>query len=97
MSAQHTPGPVGAESDGRHWATVGRASVENSAILRGIERRKAEREAMRAALVQASSFTETVERFMRADDDRPPLTESEVAEAMYALRAAIAKATGSAQ
>lgn len=45
---------------------------------------------------QATAFTETIERFLRADDDRVPPTESEVAEALYALRAAIAKAEGSA-
>jgi hypothetical protein len=48
-------------------------------------------------LPQAMAFTYTVERFMRADDDdRVPPTEAEVAEAMYALRAAIAKAAGGA-
>ncbi len=44
------------------------------------------------------AFTYTVERFMRdgdGSDSRVAPTESEVAEAMYALRAAIAKATGS--
>lgn len=46
--------------------------------------------------VQALAFTYTVEHFVRADDDRVPPTEAEVAEAMYALRAAIAKTTGSA-
>jgi hypothetical protein len=47
--------------------------------------------------MQAAAFTYTVERFMRAgdgSDPRVPPTEAEVAEAMYALRAAIAKAEG---
>lgn len=45
------------------------------------------------------TFTYTVERFMRAgdgSDPRVPPTESEVSDALYALRAAIVKATGSA-
>lgn len=48
---------------------------------------------------QAMTFTYTVERFMRAgdgSDPRVPPTESEVSDALYALRAAIVKATGSA-
>lgn len=52
-----------------------------------------------AVIPQAMAFTYTVESFMRAgdgSDPRVPPTEAEVAEAMYALRAAIAKATGSA-
>lgn len=45
---------------------------------------------------EADAFTLLVERFMRADlpDGMQPATEAEVAEAMYALRALIAKATG---
>lgn len=47
-------------------------------------------------LLQAMAFTLTVERFLRDGDGSDPRvapTESEVAEAMYALRAAIARAT----
>lgn len=50
-----------------------------------------------ALLPQAMAFTYTVERFMRAgdgSDPRVPPTEGEVADAMYALRAAIVKAAG---
>lgn len=50
-----------------------------------------------AVLVQVTAFTYTVERFVRAgdgSDPRVPPTESEVADALYALRAAIAKAGG---
>lgn len=39
----------------------------------------------------ALSFTETVERFMRPDGKRP--SPSDVADAMYALRAAIVRVT----
>ncbi|HTH08057.1 MAG TPA: hypothetical protein VMA55_00680 [Acidovorax sp.] len=49
--------------------------------------------------VQAMAFTYAVESFMRSgdgSDPRVPPSEAEVAEAMYALRAAIAKAVGSA-
>ncbi|MFV0676689.1 hypothetical protein [Variovorax sp. tm] len=50
-----------------------------------------------AVLPQAMAFTYTVERFMRGDEPPmgvQPATEAEVAEAMYALRAAIANARG---
>lgn len=98
MSAQHTPGPVGVDVDGFRGLTVGRATEENSAILRGIVRRTAERAAMRAALAEANAFTLTVERYLRGDlpADVAPASESEVAEAMYALRALIAQTTGGA-
>lgn len=46
---------------------------------------------------QAAAFTETIERFMRAgdgSDPRTPPTEAEVSDAMYSLRAAIARAAG---
>lgn len=46
---------------------------------------------------KAMAFTMLVERFVRGNDigdPRKPVTESELAEAMYALRAHIAKATG---
>jgi hypothetical protein len=97
-TAQHTLGALAFESEGSHYRTTSRATTENSGLLRNLERRKIERAAMRAALVQADQFTAIVERFMRADlpGDVQPATETEVAEAMYALRAAIAKATGSA-
>ncbi|RTD94139.1 hypothetical protein EJO68_10040 [Variovorax atrisoli] len=61
-AAQHTPGPVGVEVDGRHSMTVGRATVENSAILRGMARRKAERKELIDALQSlyaATSFPAT--------------------------------------
>jgi len=98
MSAQQTSGPVAVEADGIHYRTTSRATTENSGLLRNLERRKAERIAMRAALSQAEEFTSIVERFMRADlpSSVQVATEAEVAEAMYALRAAIAKLTGSA-
>lgn len=77
--AQHTPGPL-----------AEKVTRINGAIdtLAGCA----------AVLPQAMAFTETVERFFRGgdgSDPRAPTTESEVAEAMYALRSAIAKATGS--
>lgn len=96
MSAQHAE-PMAFEADGSHYRTISRATTENSALLRNLERRKAERATMRAALAQADEFTLIVERFMRGDLTLARLpTEAEVAEAMYALRGVIAKATGSA-
>jgi hypothetical protein len=83
--AKHTPGPVAetiACADA--WARV--AQIATYSDLRDIS-------------AQAEEFTELVERFFRGGDgtdDRAPATETEVAEAMYALRAAIAKATWSA-
>ncbi len=83
MSAQHTPGPVAetiACADA--WARV--AQIATYTQLRDIA-------------AQADQFTELVERFVRGNeygDRRAPVRDSDVADAMYALRAAIAKATG---
>ena len=51
-----------------------------------------------SALFQAQEFTLLVERFIRGDlpEGIEPAIEGQVTDAMYSLRAAIAKATGSA-
>lgn len=80
FQAQHTPGPIDAK-------------VER--IKQAIDRLTECAE----ILPEAAAFTHTVERFLRAgdiDEPRKPPSESEVIQALYALRATIAKATGSA-
>ena len=103
-AAKHTPGPWEIHGDddlttveirdsrGLAIAEVGDCSTEDQANARLIAA------APRTAQM-AMDFTLLVERFFRGGDGcdmRAPATESEVAEAMYALRAHIAKATGSA-
>lgn len=83
MSTNHTPGPV-AETIHCADAWARAAQIATYSDLRDIA-------------AQADAFTELVERFLRGNDycdRRAPATESDVAEAMYALRAAIAAATG---
>ena len=100
MSAKHTPGPVGVEVGGAHQPTIGRATTENSAILRGIERRKTERALMLDALAQASEFTALVEGFFmlpvdpKTGDGPAAPSDSTVIRAARQLRAAVSKATG---
>lgn len=81
MSAQHTPGPVAER--------VERAQKTIDTLVKCL-----------VVLPQALAFTYTVERFMCAGngiDPRVPPTESEVSEAMRALRATIARVTGDAK
>lgn len=90
MTNQHTPGPVGVESNGNHWATVGRATPENSAILRGIERRKAERKELIDALERTRSLLVVAEGQFKGE------FQQRVRAGIAQASAAIANATGSA-
>ena len=92
MSA-HTPGPMAQvaedfvfflrkQADGSRWP-VGTKLYADSDVS--------------SIFAQTMAFTYTVESFLRAgdgSDPRVPPTEAEVADAMYALRAAIDRATG---
>ena len=48
MNARHTPAAF--EAGGKHFATVSRATEENSPLLRNLARRKAQRAQLLAAL-----------------------------------------------
>ena len=103
----HVPTSAGSAFRIGNGADKGCAWIYADQIRKGIddELPRAQELAANARLIaaaptitmQAAAFTYTVERFMRAgdgSDPRVPPTETEVAEAMYALRAAIAKAEG---
>ncbi|WP_454909659.1 hypothetical protein [Variovorax gossypii] len=100
MNMKYTSRPVAVESEGRHRSSIGTATVENSALLRGFERRKVERAAMRAALAQASEFTALVESMLtgpvdpKHGDGPEAASQSTVLKAMAALRASIAALDG---
>jgi len=84
MNTQHIPGPVAETiACADSWARA--AQIATYTQLRDIA-------------AQAEAFTEIVERHLRSDlpDGVAPATESEVAEAMYSLRATITMAAGGA-
>lgn len=100
-AAKHTPGPCTIrEFDAVDGYFVLISDGNGDLFAKAFDKQKA---CLIAAApdtaARALAFTYTVERFMRAgdgSDPRVPPTEAEVAQALYALRAHIAKATGSA-
>ena len=98
MEAKHTPGPWTADGtsvDGPDGECV--CSVTH--YPKPTPRQSANARLIAAAPTTASmamDFTMLVESFLRPEVAPRNVTESELAEAMYALRAHIAKATGAA-
>lgn len=94
MSNPHKPMAQIAESfmfflekraDGTRWP-VGTKLYAQSPLI----------EAAPTTAERAMAFTLLVERYLRDDTGQPTVSESDVATAMYELRAHIAQATGSA-
>jgi hypothetical protein len=99
VSAQHTPGPWHADR-----LTVLCAKGSLVAEVHEDYFTHTEEDAANARLIAAApttaqmamDFTLLVERYVRDDIGEPPVSDAELAQALYALRAHIAKATGSA-
>lgn len=102
MEAKHTPGPWELRNEfGMQGLVYPRGVGFPVAATTGYFNRAGQTESNARLIAAAPELLEKgealanlVERYFRGGDDGiPPATESEVAEAMYALRAAIARAT----